>query len=153
MKLLGTLLGWWGWLPLAGRGLVVVTIVALIYFAITSTQMAAKARAGKGAGGAPQWAETGVGRAVVGLVRDAAQSAKQAGAAKTPTDQLLHIQWGLANLKAARSISQADRGIEEDEQLDAMLSVASGMHVGRLGSYLDRAQALCVERMEKAGGK
>jgi len=154
MNLLGALTSRWSMLPLAGRGLIVVLFVALIYFAFTSSAWSGSSGSSKSASSpaAKAWGETQVGAAIVEQVREAAQSAKRAGTAKSPTEQLLHIQWGLAKLKSARAIAKAERGADDEAEIDALLSVSSGLHIGRLGSYLDRAQALCVERLEKAAG-
>jgi hypothetical protein len=134
-----TVLSKWWQLPMAARGLTVMLAAAAVYFAMTSTR--ARARS------APK---NKLGDALSGLVKDAADAAKRAGSAPTPYHQLLHVQWGLASLNAARAVAKADAGSADANDIEHTLSAASAIHVGRLSDYLTKAQALCSERLEAA---
>lgn len=136
----GAALGLWSSMPLAAKVFVLVVLAAAAYFAFSSN---ARPRA---------QARTSSPLAPLGpLVRDAAASAKQAGSAPTPYQQLLHVQWGLANLQAARRVAGEQMRGKETAEVDQALSESCGLHVGRLGEYLSRAQQLCTDQIERAG--
>lgn len=151
MQLLSSITSRWWALPLAGRGLMLVVCVVLVYFVWTSTRSGSASSSFSSSrgrsGSAPRWGSTPVGAAAAKLVRDAASAAKDAGSAKTPYEQYLRLQWGISTLKAARLVAEAEHG---EDGAESALSMASSMHVGRLGDYLTKAQALCGERIEAA---
>lgn len=76
---------------------------------------------------------------VTQLIRIAAESATKAGKATNPYQQLLHVQWAMANLQAARKVS----GLPDDA-----LSEASGIHVAKLEEYLKSSQQACIQQLE-----
>lgn len=144
-RIFGSALGVWSGLPLAAKALLLIVLVAAAYFAFTSRRHPSSRRASRSGGSSNPLAPLG------SLVRDAAGSAKQAGSAETPYQQLLHVQWGLANLQAARRVAAGHMRGKTTEDVDAALSQSCGLHVGRLGDYLSRAQQLCTEQIERAG--
>jgi hypothetical protein len=153
-RVFGSALGLWSALPFAAKVLILVVLSAAAYFAFTSRRGGGgdkgvrAGRAGrKGRGGAASSPLGPLGP----LVREAALSAKQAGAAPTPYQQLLHVQWGLANLQAARRVAAEQLRGTDPAEVDQALSESCGLHVGRLGDYLSRAQRLCTDQIERAG--
>jgi hypothetical protein len=147
----GAALGLWSSLSLATKVFVLVVLAAAAYFAFTSAKpRAGKKGPGRRAGRGSSSSSSPL--APLGpLVREAAASAKQAGAAPTPYQQLLHVQWGLANLQAARRVAGEQLRGKDAAEVDQALSESCGLHVGRLGDYLSRAQQLCTDQIERAG--
>lgn len=150
--IVGSALGAWSGLPLAAKALLLTVLVAAAYFAFTSRRHPSSASPSSSSRRASRSGASSNPLSPLGaLVRDAAGSAKQAGSAETPYQQLLHIQWGLANLQAARRVAAGHMRGKTTEDVDAALSQSCGLHVGRLGDYLSRAQQLCTEQIERAG--
>jgi hypothetical protein len=146
----------WVALPWAGRLTAVIVLVCAAYFFWTSTprskarmlDRAAPKRFTLGASTSPPGhlaAESSTPplhvtqAAAAKLVREAAESAKRAAAAENPYQQLLHVQWAMAKLESAREVTGGNT-----EALSAM----SGVHVGKLEAFLEKAQEMCAQRLE-----
>jgi hypothetical protein len=77
--------------------------------------------------------------ALVPLVHAAAEAATKAGKAANPYQQLLHVQWAMANLQAVHKVSP--------DISNEQLSEASGIHVSKLEEFLNRAQSSCIQQL------
>jgi hypothetical protein len=143
----------WVALPWAGRVTAAIVVFSAAYFFWTSTKRmqnpgAAKSRhrpEPRAAAPQLQQRQRPAPAAAAKMVREAADSAKRAAAAENPYQQLLHVQWAMAKLGAAREVAGGDA---ENGGGDAELSAESGVHVAKLEAFLTKAQEMCAQRLE-----